>query len=208
MPICIWLDPQMLDLTLISVHYLSHGPLHHYFLGEDIKHCGQVLHIWLLIGSHGSMHIHPVGKRIMRAWTRDNRTNVTGVFFEILIQVWWSEEAKHLYARQAHLARQGVWEAWHWAWRGDNPSSPHWRCRCPLVGSSCHNRPVNGVLRETGADAISDPRALPKYNNYSRSSWNVADDQNTLWLPTHRLRPVSSPGVLLVISCRRSALFF
>lgn len=50
--------------------YLGHGPLHHHFLGQDTEHSGQVLHVWLLIGSHRSVHVHPVGERVVRAWKK------------------------------------------------------------------------------------------------------------------------------------------
>lgn len=115
-------------------------------------------------------------------------------FTVIWIQVWWTEEAKHLYARQAHLARRGVWEAWHWARKGANPSSRHWYCRCPPVGSSCQKRPVNKPPPQETAPRVTDTRALPTGKNYNGSSWNVAVGQNAHWLPPHRVRPISSAG--------------
>ena len=42
----------------------------------------------------------------------------------------------------SHLARPGAWGAWHWAWGGASPSSLHWHCRSPPVGSSCQKQPV------------------------------------------------------------------
>lgn len=50
--------------------YLGHGPLHHHFLGQDTEHSGQVLHVCLLIRSHRSVHIHPVGERVVRTWKK------------------------------------------------------------------------------------------------------------------------------------------
>lgn len=51
-------------------------------------------------------------------------------------------EETHLYALKAHLARRGVWGAWHWAWGAENPSSRHWHCQSLQVGSSCQKQPI------------------------------------------------------------------
>lgn len=61
-----------LDTARIWAQYLGHGPLHHDFLGHDAEHGGQVLHKWLLVGAHRSIHVHPVGKRIVRTWKKED----------------------------------------------------------------------------------------------------------------------------------------
>lgn len=130
-------------------------------------------------------------------------------------------ETKHLYARQAHLARRGVWGAWRWAWRGANPSNRHWHCRSLQAGSSCQKQPVNQPppsgnrssvkiqsqwripVRSQQVKTTMEHLAMPQFIYI----YTTGSKRSPTRTRSSRLWPVSSPGFRQVTAWRPGALF-